>query len=100
MEVKNVYQQLHEIKEHHRMTVRLYREIRKIKLVGMHRQPSDTYVAATAIRDIERSLRLIEFAIFYNLALTNTLGPINNADDGFGAIQTGCITTKLNTSSR
>ena len=49
----------------------LYRGIRMLKLEGMHRQTGPYCNAETN----ERGLRLLEFATFNNLVLTNTLVP-------------------------
>ena len=46
----------------------------------------------------ERGLRLIEFANFNNLVLTNTLALKNNPEDGHGTAQMGNTTTRLITS--
>ena len=48
----------------------------------------------------ERGLRLLEFATFNNLVLTNTLGPTNHPEGGHGISQTGSITTRFTTSWR
>ena len=46
----------------------------------------------------ERGLRLLEFATFTNLVLTNTLGPHKLTEDGHGTAQMGNTTTRLITS--
>ena len=46
----------------------------------------------------KRGLRLLEFATFNNLVLTNTVGPQNHPEDGHGAAQMGNTTTRLITS--
>ena len=46
----------------------------------------------------ERGPRLLEFATFNNLVLTNTLGPQKHPDDGHGTSQMGNTKTRLITS--
>ena len=75
-EVDNFYQQLQEIicqtpKKDILVVLGLYKGIRMLKLEGMHRQTGPYCNAETN----ERGLRLLEFATFNNLVLTNTLAP-------------------------
>lgn len=69
-EVKNFYQQLQEIiDQNKRRTFWLYNEIGIFKLEGTHRHTGETYVDPTTM------LRQIVVPDYYNLVLTDILGP-------------------------
>ena len=53
----------------------LYKGVAMLKLGRMHRQTGEKFVEFCTVETKERGLRLLEFATFNNLVLTNTLGP-------------------------
>ena len=79
--------------KHLRRAFWLYKGSGMLKLEDMHRRTRGTYVDST--ENIERGLRLLDFATFNNLVLKNNLGPHNHPESGHGTAQTGSITTRF-----
>ena len=83
--------------KHQRNPFWLYKGFGMLKLGRILRQTGETFVNLTAMSR-QSNLRLVAFAPFNSLVLTNTLGRKNHPKSGHNTAQVGNTTTNLITS--